>query len=55
MVPLPSFFENTTWLHLLLHVSVDLVALEDLVGLVGIVWQLLKDKPQIIILVLGNV
>lgn len=54
MVPLPSHFKSSPWLHLRLHVSVDLVALVDLVGLVGIVWQLVKDNPWIIIAVLGN-
>lgn len=55
MVLLASHFESKTKLHLLLYVSIDLVALVDIVSLVGIVPQLVKDKNQIVIIVLGHI
>ena len=55
MVALASHFESNTRLHLVLYVSVALVALVDVVSLVGIVCQLVKDKNQIVVIVSGNI
>lgn len=48
-------FDDGVKLRVLLDVSVDWVASVAAVRLVGIVHQLVKDKNQIVIIVLGNI
>lgn len=55
LIPLASHFGSCVELHVLLYVSIDWVASVAVVRLVGIVCQLVKDKTQIVIIVLGNI
>jgi len=55
MVPLASHFESSARLHLLLFISVDLVALVDAVSLAGVVCPLAKDEKRIVVVVSGSI